>query len=115
MTIIGVTLVLGVLFFWKYPNFIAEIGSPKITRNLPANWEEGKIEFNRRVQAAYPIGMSEADIISQLKKTGFEVNDASAEFSRSIFPCKLDWEINWTLNPNGTVKDITSDYSSACT
>ena len=95
-------------------------------------------EFYARVQAKFPIGMAESDLVQELRHQGFppriEDHDwfglsASGEptriragdpglkystFKSNIFPCETRWMVFWHADRDGKVRDIRGGYVGSC-
>jgi hypothetical protein len=85
---------------------------PEIARNLPRSFAEGKVEFNRRVQHDFPVGISEPDLTARLSAAGFRVNENGAFLHRSRFPCELRWQVRWKTY-DAKVTEVVGDYGEA--
>jgi hypothetical protein len=96
--------------------YVSEPRGPAITLDMPNNVTEAKAEFQRRVEAKYPIGMAEPALVSQLTQAGFELRPGyrTAHYSRSATICSLHWEIFWEPGADEAVTSIRGDYYESC-
>jgi len=88
---------------------------PEIGRDLPPKYSEGRSVFLERVKNHFPVQSNEADMIHKLEDQGFTVNSKTKEayFSKSRFPCQLNWRISW-LSEGGLITSVDASYGSAC-
>ncbi len=88
---------------------------PEIARQLPGNFAEADEEFARRVSATFPLPITVSALTTRLSAQGFSVKVEAkvATFSKSKFPCTLNWRIHWEAI-DGTVSGLTSKYGAVC-
>lgn len=100
------------VFFMFYPPLPRP---PEIGRHLPSNFSEGENVFLERVKSHFPAQSNEDDMVYELKNQGFTVNIDTKEayFSKSSFPCKLQWRINW-LAESGLITSVGASYGGIC-
>lgn len=94
---------------WPYPR------PPVIGRDLPSNYAEGEKVFNDRVKAKFPIGMSEAELLKELRRQGFSVwsDPDKADFKMATVTRGLIfrnlWSVRWRTKAN-QIEDIWGVY-----
>jgi hypothetical protein len=96
-------------------------------------------EFGARVQATFPVGMTEPDLVRELRDQGFgppvnahdlfyrssatgeqlriRAQDPSLKyttFSSFSFFCEVTWWVLWHANQDGKVTDIRGEYAGSC-
>lgn len=97
-------------------------------------------EYSARVQAKFSVGMTEADLVRELRDQGFSApvnardlffrNSATGEqvrirakdpslkyatFSSFSFPvCDVTWWVLWHSNQDGKVTDIRGNVGASC-
>ena len=73
-------------------------------------------EFTRRLEAAFPPGMAESELVSGLNAQGFATDTDAREgrFVRSSIACSDDWVVNWTVDAEGDLATITGYDMGAC-
>jgi hypothetical protein len=87
---------------------------PSIGQNLPSNFEEADKVFQDRVRKEFPGSINEAELVNKLREQGFKikyviekgVNTGFAKFSKSFFPCTLEWRISWNISGDGDPANI---------
>ncbi len=96
---------------WPYPP------TPLIGRNLPSGYSEGERVFDERVKAQFPVGMSEALLVDQLRNQGFSVNTdhvesalRSATVTQGIV-IKTLWSVRWYASAD-QIEDIWGVYGA---
>ena len=93
---------------WPYPC------TPVLGRNLPANLAEAEKVFDERVKAKFLRGMSEADLVDELRSQGFSISvmtsstDHSASLIRGMI-FKTLWSIRWRARA-AQIEDILGVY-----
>jgi hypothetical protein len=94
---------------WPYPR------KPSLGRDLPSNYAEGRKVFDERVKGAYPIGMSEADLVGDLRSKGYSIevpaNEADwgcATILRGVIFQHI-WSVRWRARA-GKIDDIWGVY-----
>jgi hypothetical protein len=96
--------------------------TPPLASNLSANFADGEREFDRRIQARFPVGSSAAEIALELIRQGFkptpERGDSAStrvySFHKGAFPCDLVWNIVWREDSNGKVTATKGVYGAIC-
>ncbi|MEP3278592.1 MAG: hypothetical protein ABJN26_18660 [Stappiaceae bacterium] len=88
---------------------------PKIGRGLPSNFEAADQEFQRRVLDRFPLPMATTELVAKLRRQGIEIDHGSrlARFSRSGFPCNLNWRVSW-VDEDGQVVAIAGEFGAVC-
>ena len=95
---------------------------PELTHGLSANFKQGTVELNRRVQRRFPIGSSELEMVKQLRTQGFILGPAvidedgpwrDATFERKGFPCIIEWSIRWRAKA-ARITTIWAIYGGQC-
>ena len=92
---------------------------PPIADKLPPDVRDAEPEFDRRVQAAFPVGASEQQTVSSLKETGFQISPAgsdgyaSADLKRGNMVCQTIWSVRWKADA-GTIREIFGVYGHRC-
>jgi len=96
-------------------------------------------EFGARVQAKFPIGMTESDLVRELRDQGFgppvqahdlfshssatgeqiriRAPDTSLKytaFSSFSFPCDVTWWVLWHSDQNRRITDVRGTYGGTC-
>ena len=94
---------------WPYPR------KPALGRALPSNYAEGTRVFDKRVKAKFPIGMSEALLVEDLRRQGFairsdprNVDHKSAAIIRGLI-FRTIWSIRWQARA-GRIEDVWGVY-----
>jgi hypothetical protein len=97
--------------------------APPIGRDLPGGaWADVSRAFNARVQARFPVGSSEQDMVSELRREKFKVGvhdqpAARYRFSAGAdllgFPCRVNWTIEWN-SAAGKVVELIGSYGGSC-
>lgn len=76
-------------------------------------------EFDRRVKAAFPVGVSEQQAVSSLKEAGFKITPAgsdgyaSADLKRGNMVCQTIWSVRWKADA-GAIREIFGVYGHRC-
>jgi hypothetical protein len=109
------SVVLGVgVYVWiqLYSPFVTV---PDIARDLPDGFQEGSLEFGRRVAKAYPAGISAERIAGELEADGFRVlpDMKTASFEVTKFPCQFIWRVHWE-EASGAVSRVGAIYGGQC-
>ena len=80
---------------WPYPRI------PFLGRDLPSSYAEGDKIFDKRVKAAFPRGMPEAELVGELRSQGFsilgpanEVDFHTATIIRGLIFRHI-WSVRW--------------------
>jgi hypothetical protein len=76
--LLGILMVMALIvagWEWRSPDsFIKQLELPEVARYLPTDDpSKATVEFNTRIQAKYPTGIMESDLISRLSKDGFNI------------------------------------------
>lgn len=94
---------------WTYPR------PPALGYDLPSNYAEGEKVFGERVKAKFPIGMSETELLKELRSQGFSVRSypnkadfKSATLTRGFIFRNL-WSVRWRTKDN-QLEDIWGVY-----
>jgi hypothetical protein len=95
---------------------------PPLTSNLPTDIAEAAREFDRRVQARFPAGSLETDVVRELSSQGFvrsaDRGDSSSShvysFEKGNFPCNFVWNIVWKTDGAGLVTMVNGIYFASC-
>ena len=95
---------------------------PEIGRNLPPAWDDANHAFDARVQERFPVGSSEAALVTELKREGFIVSDSKVEpetyksialYDRPGLPCRLTWRVLWA-SEDSKISAIAGHYGGVC-
>lgn len=94
---------------WPYPR------TPELGKGLPATYEEGEREFDRRVKSQFPLGSCEDDLIAQVAEAGFRLDRSgrpirSATLTRGLI-IKTLWSVRWRSS-NGRIDEIWGIYGA---
>jgi hypothetical protein len=98
-----------------------ELPPSALVQGLPPHWESGTAELTRRVQAAFPIGSSEAAMASALRAQGFELQTWNARPGeekradrdhRTVF-CRIRTSVLWRIDDAGKITELKADYREA--
>ncbi|MEM6713109.1 MAG: hypothetical protein AAF590_12625 [Pseudomonadota bacterium] len=102
----------GGVYLYLYPPLPRP---PEIGRSLPANLSEANAEFKRRVEAQFPLPMSDDALRAQLTEQGFHVSngDTVAVFEKRHYPCRLRWSIFWE-EEDGAVTAFDTMHGGIC-
>ena len=88
-------------------------GVPEIARDLPATYAEGEKIFDSRLKARFPVGTSETDIVEELKRQGFSINEGPngrfATFIEKRLVVSNVWNVGWEAD-NGTLSKVWGIY-----
>jgi hypothetical protein len=92
---------------WPYPR------TPKLAIGLPSSFDEGQRELDRRAKLAFPVGSSEARLVSELIRDGFSIDKtqadcSSATLTRGIVLREL-WSVRWTAQDD-KIMDVWAVY-----
>ena len=94
---------------WPYPP------TPALGRGLPSNYVEGEKVFDERVKAKFPIGMSEAHLLEELRTQGFSVRSdperadfKTATVTRGLIFRNL-WSVRWRARAD-QIEDVWGVY-----
>lgn len=74
---------------------------PALADTLPDDVKAAQVEFDRRVQATFPVGMSNQRVIDTLQHDGFTVGSVqsgarrTAELLRHDGVCNRVWFVDW--------------------
>ena len=96
---------------WPYPR------TPLIARNLPPLYSEGQRVLTERVKAQFPVGMSEALVIDELRRQGFSIHAHSIESNLKsatvtrVLVIKTLWSVRWHARA-GRIEDIWGVYGA---
>lgn len=91
---------------WPFPRI------PKICRNLPSNYEEGKAEYNRRLREHFPVGTDEIEFYKEQTRLGFELKTAEDHRWASIrhgIVFRHIWYVHW-FAMDGKVEEVSGHY-----
>lgn len=92
---------------WPYPR------TPALGRDLPSNYAEGEKAFDERVKATFPIGMSEALLLQELRNQGFRCNASSPECKSATVTQGLIfrrlWSVRWRAKED-QIEDVWGIY-----
>jgi hypothetical protein len=117
---LGILMVMALIvagWEWRSPDsFIKQLELPEVARNLPTDPSQANLEFNKRVQAKYPTGIMESDLISRLSKDGFDIYPKARE-ANSVsqgLPCAYDHWLLWTVTKNNVVATIKGEWDYFC-
>jgi hypothetical protein len=97
---------------------------PSIGWNLPSDPDRAQQVFDQRVHERYPIGSSEAALVSDLRGQGFGISDNRQSplerFRKFAIDCSYisivpghTWEILWTA-VDGRITDIGAIFIQSC-
>jgi hypothetical protein len=95
---------------------------PEIGRSLPADFADANHAFAARVQKRFPIGSSEAALVTELRREGFAISDSKVEpetyksialYDRQGLPCRLTWRVLWT-SEDAKISAIQGHYGGVC-
>ena len=101
---------------------VSSCGSPPIGRDLPWAFADAQPVFDQRVKERFPVGASEQQLVTELRKEGFNLdpkNVGRTEFKSAAayelrgLPCTLYWTILWNAESGG-ITAIKGKYDSAC-
>jgi hypothetical protein len=109
---VAITLLVTVYFFLFPPLPVV----PELGRGLSPTFSRANDEFVQRIARAFPVGTQEEVVIKTLKDQGFKVSSArrSAQFTKSSFPCELQWYVRWDVSEDRTIRKIEARYGGAC-
>jgi hypothetical protein len=98
-------------------------GTPTIAKNLSGRtWKELNDAFNARVQWRFPVGSSEAAMLTELKREHFKPDTPGKSVPRYQFsvlrdlpglPCRQFWRVEWNSDA-GNITDIEGGYGGVC-
>lgn len=90
-------------------------GPPTLGAGLPAEPVAADIAFDARIREKFPVGSSEADLISAMKADEFVISqsDTSAYVQRTDFPCEHSYQINWDAAA-GVLTAIDGQFKNNC-
>ncbi|NMN89725.1 hypothetical protein [Novosphingobium sp. SG916] len=92
---------------------------PSIPDKLPSDVHDAEPEFDRRVNAAYPIDSLEEEAVADLHRAGFEVSsrasdgDRSADSKRADTICQTVWSVRWKAD-SGRLGELFGVYGARC-
>jgi hypothetical protein len=95
---------------------------PPIGRNLPSSSIDENHAFDARVQERFPIGSSEAALITELEHEGFTLSDSKVEpeiyksmalYDRPGLPCRRTWRVLWK-SEDAKISAIAGHYGEVC-
>lgn len=92
---------------------------PPVADNLPSDVREAQAEFDRRTRVAFPVGSSEAEVVAELKRAGFDVDPVardglrSAEVRRADWVCHRVWSVRWRSEA-ARVRDVSGLFGLTC-
>lgn len=92
---------------------------PPIADKLPSNVRQAEPEFDRRVKAAFPIGIPEGDMILKLQGDGFKISPPgpdgyrSGDIKRGDFICQTIWSVRWRADA-GILREVFGVYGHRC-
>jgi hypothetical protein len=80
---------------------------------LPSKYVEGTKVFDERVKARFPIGMSEVNLIQELRNQGFSIDrkyfdHESATITRGLV-LRTIWSVRWRAKA-GRVEEVWGIY-----
>jgi len=94
---------------WPYPR------TPALGRNLPPLFAEAKKVFDERVKSQFPIGMTEARLVEDLRSQGFRVGPEQcppsfrmAMITRGLIVQTM-WSVRWQVS-EGRIEKIWGVY-----
>jgi hypothetical protein len=110
--ITSVILVAGIAF-WYFAQNLAPL-----TAGLNGPWKVISAEFDKRVEAMFPLGSSEIDMKKELHRQGFSLPDLTAEFAQrgeairreDGFVCNKAAYIRWQADKQGRLTSISGEY-----
>jgi hypothetical protein len=72
---VGLLVLVSFALWIVRPGPVQEWRLPSIAKNLPADFKSGEATFNARVQARFPTGTKEEDLIGALLQDGFQIDN----------------------------------------
>ena len=104
----------GTWIYMNPPRWMLEIGLPPYAKALPST--EPAIEFAHRVSELFPVPREEENLMTRLKKDGFQINTdtKTATIHRSTSTCNYFWTVSWLVLPKLGVTKIDGHYRSVC-
>jgi hypothetical protein len=92
-------------------------GPPKIAQNMFPVAGSVSPTWSRRLRERFPIGSSEKELVSRLKREGFEVNlpRKVAGFGWARYPCVYTLTVVWRADASGRVRAVQGGLLNACT
>lgn len=87
--------------------------TPTVVRDLPPRGDDA---FTTRLEARFPQGMAELDLIADLERLGFVLDTTAhrAKFLRTSLVCSHDWIVEWTVKTDGALATISGHDMGAC-
>jgi hypothetical protein len=95
---------------------------PDLGRNLPSDFADANHAFDARIQDRFPIGSSEAALLTELEQEGFVVSDSTVDpatyksvaiYDRPGLPCRLTWRVFWS-SEDSKISAISGHYGGVC-
>lgn len=102
---------------------VSSCGSPPpIGRDLPSAFADARPVFDQRVKERFPVGASEQQLVTELRKEGFNLDPknvgrtefkSAAAYEARGWPCTLYWTILWNAE-SGSITAIKGKYDPTC-
>ena len=111
-------LLLGAVMWWS--EFRFQHLSPLAAQSLKHTVEATNDEFRRRVQEAFPLGSSVAEIRRKLAEQGFRDRQGQLRSGPAMvleydpFPCNYFFEVFWTSSATGRLTALDTDLNQRC-
>jgi hypothetical protein len=91
---------------------------PPLIRRIPSGTDKSvDSAFDAHVKSAFPIGLSEAELLRELEEQGFDVDDEVkiAHYRTSAGgPCSAAWVVSWRADEAGAVAKISGRMLVKC-
>lgn len=87
---------------------------PEMFRDLPQTTVEVESEVDRRVKARFPIGTPEVELLAALSDMRFEISAGHATHDVASFMCPESFSIEWKLDSDRAVSEISGGYYLSC-
>lgn len=102
---------------WLRMASLSQPPSPLLA-DMSGDWAAVSAEFDRRVKASFPIGVSDVQMGATLQEQGFSRRDwaSSAEQEhvalrrKDTFGCKVAVHVRWRADANGRLTSVGGDY-----
>lgn len=100
------------------------VPAPALVRGLPANFAEADLVFRRRIEEAFPPGLTETALVQRLRAEGFDLRSSHlpgadrrgghwASLTLPSSACALTWRVRWRV-ATGTLVSASGDYAGTC-
>jgi hypothetical protein len=108
-------------FFSDKPGQVWRIeDKPLLADTSAATEEQMRQRFRSRLQARFPLGSQESELIRELWNEGFKpsgtwtVDSRSATIVAVNIACRGGWSVDWSTNASGALTALDGSFGAGC-